>query len=233
MSPPSRPSTTTVLVVDADPHSQDELGNALSSAGYRVDKATDDETCSRAVTDAEPHVVVADVDGFGGADAVAALRGRSNVPIIVLSARAGHHDKMETFEAGADDYLTRPFEMDELMARVRALVRRRSLSGQAYAEPAVETDSFTVDLFAKKVHKNGTAVHLTPNEWGVLEVLARNPGRLIPHRHLLEQVWGPGHLTHSNYLRVYIAQLRRKLEPVPARPRHLLTEPGAGYRFES
>jgi two-component system KDP operon response regulator KdpE len=149
--------------------------------------------------------------------------------VIVLSARHQEQAKVQALDAGADDYVTKPFGMDELLARVRAALRR---AVPAVEEPVVRTDAFTVDLVAKRVTRDGADVRLTPTEWHVLEVLVRNPGKLVPHRQLLQEVWGPRYESETNYLRVYLAQLRAKLEPDPARPRHLLTEPGMGYRFQ-
>ncbi len=151
------------------------------------------------------------------------------MPIIVLSVRESERDKVAALDAGADDYVTKPFGMDELLARLRAALRRAQPIAE---EPVVATPHFTIDLAAKRVTVADTEVHLTPTEWGILEVLVRHPGRLVTQRHLLQQVWGPQYEKETNYLRVYLAQLRRKLEPDPARPRYLLTEPGMGYRFE-
>jgi two-component system KDP operon response regulator KdpE len=164
-----------------------------------------------------------------GVTVVEGIRGWSTVPVIVLSARHQEQAKVRALDAGADDYVTKPFGIDELLARVRAALRRAT---PAVEEPVVHTDAFTVDLVAKRVTRDGADVRLTPTEWHVLEVLVRNPGKLVPHRQLLQEVWGPRYESETNYLRVYLAQLRAKLEPDPARPRHLLTEPGMGYRFQ-
>jgi two-component system KDP operon response regulator KdpE len=157
------------------------------------------------------------------------LRGWSTAPIVVLSARQDQRDKVTALDAGADDYLTKPFGMDELMARLRAAARRAQPADDA---PVVRTGDFTVDLAAKKVVREDVEVRLTPTEWQVLETLVRSPGKLVSQRQLLAEVWGPAYEKETNYLRVYLAQLRRKLEPVPSRPRYLITEPGIGYRFE-
>lgn len=159
------------------------------------------------------------------------LRGWNETPVIVLSARSDSAEKVAALDAGADDYVTKPFAMDEFLARLRAAVRRGAASADS-DEPVVETDSFTVDLAAKKVIKNGTEVHLTPTEWGMLEMLVRNRGKLVSREELLKEVWGPSYGKETHYLRVYLAQLRRKLEADPSHPRHLLTEAGMGYRFE-
>jgi two-component system KDP operon response regulator KdpE len=151
------------------------------------------------------------------------------VPIIVLSVREAERDKVAALDAGADDYVTKPFGMDELLARLRAALRRATPADE---EPTVSTDDFVVDLAAKRVTRGTTTVHLTPTEWQVVEVLVRNPGRLVSQRQLLQDVWGPQYRTETNYLRLYLAQIRRKLEPEPSHPRYFLTEPGMGYRFQ-
>jgi two-component system KDP operon response regulator KdpE len=150
----------------------------------------------------------------------------------VLSARHSSDEKVEALDAGADDYVTKPFGMDELLARLRAAVRRAEPTGTTEDEGIVETDGFTVDMAAKKVHRGGRDVRLTPTEWHLLEVLVRSTGRLVSQKQLLQEVWGPSYGTETNYLRVYMAQLRRKLETDPSHPRHFITEPGMGYRFE-
>ncbi len=153
------------------------------------------------------------------------------MPIIVLSARQDAADKVEALDAGADDYVTKPFGMDELLARLRAAVRRAQPI--AVPEPVVATEAFAVDLAAKRIVRDGADVRLTPTEWHVLEVLVRNAGRLVSQKQLLREVWGPAYERETHYLRVYVGQLRAKLEPDPSRPRYLLTEPGMGYRFET
>jgi two-component system KDP operon response regulator KdpE len=181
-----------------------------------------------------PDVVVLDLGlpDLDGSAVIEGLRGWTAVPIIVLSARSDSADKVAALDAGADDYVTKPFGMDELLARLRAAVRRASTAVPGGEEAVVETDAFTVDLAAKKVLRDGAEVHLTPTEWGVLELLVRNKGKLVGQKQLLQEVWGPAYASETHYLRVYLAQLRRKLEPQPSRPRHLLTEAGMGYRFE-
>ena len=164
-----------------------------------------------------------------GVDVIEGLRGWSKAPILVLSARSGEPDKVVALDAGADDYVTKPFGMDELLARLRAALRRSSTDEDA---PSVETPDFTIDLADKAVRgSDGDPIRLTPTEWHLLEVLARNEGKLVSQSQLLKEVWGPSYETESNYLRVYMAQLRRKLEPDPPHPRYLITEPGLGYRF--
>ncbi|MEU3650626.1 response regulator [Lentzea sp. NPDC034063] len=224
---------TKVLVVDDEPQIVRALRINLSARGYEVLTAPDGATALRLAADGKPDVVVLDLGlpDMDGTDVIAGLRGWTSLPIIVLSARTDSADKVEALDAGADDYVTKPFGMDELLARLRAAVRRSAAAGPE-DEPIVKTASFTVDLAAKRVLKDGTEIHLTPTEWGLLEVLARNAGKLVAQKQLLRDVWGPAYEKETHYLRVYLAQLRRKLEPEPARPRHLLTEPGMGYRFE-
>lgn len=165
-----------------------------------------------------------------GVDVIRELRAWSDAPVIVLSARDGQEQKVAALDAGADDYLTKPFGMDELLARIRAALRRTL---PAEASEVVETSSFRLDLGSKKASgPDGTAVRLTPTEWHLLEILVRRSGQLVTQRDLLAQVWGPSYRTETNYLRVYLGQLRRKLERDPSRPAHLITEPGLGYRFE-
>jgi two-component system KDP operon response regulator KdpE len=161
-------------------------------------------------------------------DVLHAVRGWSTVPVVVLSARAGSTDKVDALDAGADDYVTKPFGMDELLARIRAATRRASPEAD---QPVVETASFTVDLAHRRVTKDGHDVRLTPTEWRILEILARNLGRIVGRRELLRELRGPYLDTETHYLRVYLAQLRAKLEPEPSQPRHLITEPGVGYRL--
>jgi two-component system, OmpR family, KDP operon response regulator KdpE len=223
---------TRVLVVDDEPQIRRALKTNLEARGYQVDLAgTGEEALSRTASH-HPDVVVLDLGlpGIDGIEVVEGLRGWTSVPIIVLSVRDGEADKVAALDAGADDYVTKPFGMDELLARLRAAVRR-SLPGPE-EEATIETDAFTIDLVAKKVHRDGVEVRLTPTEWHLVETLVRNPGRLVSQRQLLQAVWGPQYETETNYLRVYLAQVRRKLEREPSRPKHFITEPGMGYRFE-
>jgi two-component system KDP operon response regulator KdpE len=224
----------TVLVVDDEPQIVRALRINLTARGYRVITAHDGTAALRAVAETKPDVVVLDLGlpDMDGNEVIAGLRGWTTVPIIVLSARGDSADKVQALDAGADDYVTKPFGMDELLARLRAAVRRSAVSSSDGGDAVIETASFSIDLVAKKVRRDGEEVHLTKTEWGVLELLARNRGRLVAQKQLLNEVWGPSYETESHYLRVYLAQLRRKLEPEPSRPRHLLTEPGMGYRFE-
>jgi two-component system KDP operon response regulator KdpE len=224
---------TRVLVVDDDAQILRALRINLAARGYQVLTAVDGTAALTAAADAPPDVVVLDLGlpDLDGTEVIAGLRGWTQVPIIVLSARTDSHDKVDALDAGADDYVTKPFGMAELLARLRAAVRRAS-GGQGDGDPVVVTATFTVDLAAKRVRRGDAEVHLTPTEWGLLEQLVRNPGRLVGQKQLLREVWGPAYTRESNYLRVYLAQLRRKLELDPAHPRHLITEPGMGYRFE-
>jgi two-component system, OmpR family, KDP operon response regulator KdpE len=225
---------TRVLVVDDEPQIVRALRINLSARGYQVLTAYDGAAALKAAAEGKPDVVVLDLGlpDLDGSEVIAGLRGWTTVPILVLSARTDSTDQVQALDAGADDYVTKPFGMDELLARLRAAVRR-STQGPEVAEAVVDAGSFTVDLAAKRVHRNGAEVHLTPTEWGVLEVLVRNRGRLVSQKQLLQEVWGPAYATETHYLRVYLAQLRRKLEPEPSRPRHLVTEAGMGYRFEA
>jgi two-component system, OmpR family, KDP operon response regulator KdpE len=226
-------SQVRVLVVDDDPQILRALRINLTAHGYHVTVAADGAAALRAAADRHPDVVVLDLGlpDLDGAEVIAGIRGWSPVPIIVLSARTDSADKVHALDAGADDYVTKPFGMAELLARLRAAVRRAS-TDTGPGEAVVEVGSATVDLSAKRVHRDGAEVHLTPTEWGILEVLVRHRGKLVAQRDLLRQVWGPKYDDRTNYLRVYLAQLRRKLEDDPTHPKHLITEPGMGYRLE-
>ncbi|KLO31517.1 Fis family transcriptional regulator [Mycolicibacter heraklionensis] len=225
--------TTRVLVVDDEPQILRALKINLSVRGYEVVTAATGAGALRAAAEQRPDVVILDLGlpDISGIEVLAGLRGWLTVPVIVLSARTDSADKVEALDAGADDYVTKPFGMDEFLARLRAAARRNAATAEI-DQPIVETASFTVDLAAKKVTKNGGEVHLTPTEWGMLEMLVRNRGKLVGRDELLTQVWGPAYAKETQYLRVYLAQLRRKLENDPSNPKHLLTEAGMGYRFE-
>jgi two-component system KDP operon response regulator KdpE len=221
---------TRVLIVDDEPGLRQALAINLRARDYDVTTAADGTSALAAAAREPPDVVVLDLGlpDMDGSDVIGGLRGWSTVPIIVLSARAGQRDKVLALDAGADDYVTKPFGMDELLARLRAALRRTTTTAD---EPIVQTTSFTLDLATKQAHKDGQPVRLTPTEWHLLEVLIRHEGTLVARRQLLQEVWGPAYETETNYLRVYMAQLRRKLEAQPSQPRHLITEPGIGYRF--
>ncbi|NSC24331.1 response regulator [Streptomyces albus subsp. chlorinus] len=224
-----------VLVVDDEPQIVRALVINLRARKYEVDAAHDGATALRLAADRHPDVVILDLGlpDMDGVDVIRGIRGWTRIPILVLSARQTSDEKVEALDAGADDYVTKPFGMDELLARLRAAVRRAEpTAGVPDGAGVIETDSFTVDLAAKKVHRDGGDVRLTPTEWHLLEVLVRNPGRLVSQKQLLKEVWGPSYGTETNYLRVYMAQLRRKLEADPSHPRHFVTEAGMGYRFE-
>ena len=223
---------TRVLVVDDDRALARALSINLKARGYDVDVALTGAEALASASSRPPDVVVLDLGlpDLDGLQVLQGLRGWTNVPVLVLSAREEQAEKVAALDAGADDYVTKPFGMDELLARLRAAVRRTAPT--AGDLPVVVTGAFTVDLMARRVTKSGGEVRLTPTEWHLLEVLVRSPGRMVAQKQLLQEVWGPAYETESHYLRVYIAQLRRKLEPDPAHPVHLLTEPGMGYRFE-
>ncbi|MBI3228316.1 MAG: response regulator [Mycolicibacterium cosmeticum] len=223
---------TRVLVIDDEKQILRALRINLSVRGYEVFTAATGAEALRVAADHRPEVVILDLGlpDMSGIEVLEGLRGWLTAPVIVLSARTDSSDKVEALDAGADDYVTKPFGMDEFLARLRAAVRRAAKV--EVDEPVIETDSFTVDLAAKKVIKDGTEVHLTPTEWGMLEMLVRNRGKLVGREELLKEVWGPAYAKETHYLRVYLAQLRRKLEANPSQPRHLLTEAGMGYRFQ-
>ncbi|WP_298561889.1 response regulator [Streptomyces luteogriseus] len=225
---------TRVLVVEDEPQIVRALVINLRARRYEVDAAPDGATALRLAAAHKPDVVLLDLGlpDMDGVDVIKGLRGWTRSPILVLSARQTSEEKVRSLDAGADDYVTKPFSMDELLARLRAAVRRTEEADTTDADAVVTTDAFTVDLIAKRVQRGGEDVRLTPTEWHLLEALIRHPGRLISQKQLLQEVWGPSYATQTNYLRVYMAQLRRKLEADPSHPRHLITEPGMGYRFE-
>jgi two-component system KDP operon response regulator KdpE len=222
------PFVTRILVVDDEPQIVRALRINLRARGYEVDVAQDGATALRAAADRHPDLVVLDLGlpDMEGAEVIAGLRGWTSVPIIVLSGRAGSSDKVGALDAGADDYVTKPFGVDELLARIRAVTRRTRPDEPEAAVARI--GELEVDLVE---HSISGDVRLTPTEWQLLEHLLRHPGKLITQRELLHDVWGPQYRNETNYLRQYMARLRRKLEADPARPRHLLTEPGMGYRF--
>ena len=222
-----------VLVCDDEPQIRRALGVNLRARGYLVDLAETGEEALELAARHHPDVVVLDLGlpGIDGVEVIHGLRGWTEVPIIVLSVREAESDKVAALDAGADDYVTKPFGMDELLARLRAAVRRATPAEEA---ATVETADFTIDLVVKKVRDaNSDEIRLTPTEWQIIEVLVRNTGKLVPQRRLLQDVWGPEYEKETNYLRVFMAQIRRKLEPNPSHPRYFITEPGMGYRFEA
>ncbi|MFE2167148.1 response regulator [Streptomyces sp. NPDC059447] len=223
-----------VLVVEDDAQLVRALRINLEARKFGVETASDGNNALRLAAARKPDVIVLDLGlpDIDGIDVIKEVRRTSGVPILVLSARHTSEEKIRALDAGADDYVTKPFSMDELLARLRAAVRRVEIPAPSKEISMVSTDEFTVDLIAKKVHRGDRPVRLTPTEWHLLEILITNPGRLISQRKLLLDVWGPTYSEHTNYLRVYMAQLRRKLEADPSHPRYLITEPGMGYRFE-
>jgi two-component system, OmpR family, KDP operon response regulator KdpE len=219
---------TRILVVDDEPQILRALRINLRARHYDVEVAADGGSALRAASGHHPDLVVLDLGlpDMDGVDVIRGLRGWTAAPIIVLSGRAGSADKVAALDAGADDYVTKPFGVDELLARIRAVTRR--VLPNTNDSPTVTLGRYTVDLVNREITPKA---RLTPTEWHLLDILLRNPGKLVSQRQLLHEVWGPQYQTETHYLRQYMAQLRRKLEEDPAHPRHLLTEPGMGYRF--
>ena len=218
-----------ILVVDDEPQILRALRTSLRAAGYQVAIAASAEDALAAAALQLPEAVILDLilpDGTG-TQVCRELRKWSTVPVIVLSAVGEEREKVSALDAGADDYITKPVGIDELLARLRASLRRATAPG----EPLVRVGDLEIDLEKRELRVTGKPVHLTPHQFDLLRVLARHPGKLLTHRMLLQEVWGPGYGSESSLLRVHVAQLRRRIEPDPARPRYLLTEPGAGYRL--
>jgi two-component system, OmpR family, KDP operon response regulator KdpE len=224
-------SAARVLVVDDEQPILRALGTNLRARGYIIELAASGEDALAMAARHRPDAVILDLGlpGLSGIEVIEGLRGWTKVPIIILSARGAEHDKVAALDAGADDYVTKPFGMDELLARLRASLRRNAPAPES---ALVETPDFVVDLAAKRVRRGDVEVRLTPTEWGLVEVLVRNAGKLVSQRQLLQDVWGPQYGEETNYLRVHMAHIRRKLEPEASRPRYFITEPGMGYRFE-
>jgi two-component system KDP operon response regulator KdpE len=223
---------TRVLVVDDDVGLARALQINLAAHGYEPTVAHSGRAALQRTAADHPHLLVLDLGlpDMDGLTVLAGIRGHSQLPVIVLSARSSSAEKVSALDAGADDYVTKPFGMDELLARIRVALRH---APTASGQPAiVVTPDFELDFGARVATRRGDLVHLTPTEWALLELLTQHAGRLVPNVMLLREVWGPSYERQTNYLRVYVAQLRRKLEPDPARPRYLLTAPGAGYRLE-
>jgi len=220
---------TRILVVDDEPQILRALRINLAARHYDVDIAADGAAALRAAVDSAPDLVILDLGlpDLDGIDVIHGLRGWTTIPIIVLSGRAGNQDKIEALDAGADDYVTKPFGIDELLARVRAVTRRTATQEAELAR--IQLGDHVIDLTNKTISGN---VRLTPTEWHILEMLLRHPGKLISQRHILTEVWGARFVKETHYLRQYMAQIRRKLERDPANPAHLITEPGMGYRFK-
>ena len=220
-----------VQVIEDDEGMARALRVNLQARGYEVAIASTGGDALTQLARNPADIVVLDLGlpDIDGVDVIAALRAWSAVPVLVLSARQGDADKVQALDAGADDYLTKPFSVEELLARLRAMLRRASSAGPE--APVVRTEDFTIDLQHMKVLRDGRDVHLTRLEWGIVEVLVRNPDRLVTGRQLLTKVWGPAYADATHYLRVYMMQVRRKLEPDPSNPRYFITEAGFGYRF--
>ena len=223
--------TSRVLVVDDEFLIRRTVEINLRARGFDVDLAETGEEALELAARHRPDVVVVDLGlpGISGIEVIEGIRGWSRVPIVVLSVRDTEADKVAALDAGADDYVTKPFGMDELLARLRAALRRVI---PVEEEPVIETADFTIDFAAKRVIRNGEEVRLTPTEWQLVEVLVRNRGKLVPQHQLLQEVWGPEYHDETGNLREYIARLRRKLEPEQSRPRYFTTEVGLGYRFD-
>ncbi|MBF0816599.1 response regulator transcription factor [Microbacterium paludicola] len=219
-----------ILIADDDPQLVRAMRITLGAHGYDVVAASDGAEAISVAAQAKPDVVLLDLGmpRLDGVEVIQAIRGWSDAPIVVVSGRTGSADKVDALDAGADDYVTKPFQIDELLARLRALARRR---GATPSDPTVAFGDVRVDLAAKTVTRAGAPVHLTPTEWRMLEFLARNPGALVTRQTLLKDIWGSEQVADTGYLRLYISQLRKKLEADPANPRHLLTEQGMGYRL--
>ncbi len=224
-----------ILIADDDPQILRALRITLGAKGYEVVTAADGPEAISAAVDHRPDIVMIDLGmpRLDGVQVIEAIRGWSSAPILVVSGRTGAADKVEALDAGADDYVTKPFSIDELLARIRALTRRLAPDE---TDPVVRLGDVTVDLAARSVVKatpdGPRHIRLTPTEWQVLELLIRHPGKLVTRQTLLTAIWGSEHVTDTGYLRLYLSQLRKKLEPDPGRPRYLLTEAGMGYRLQ-
>jgi two-component system, OmpR family, KDP operon response regulator KdpE len=219
-----------ILVADDDPQIVRALRITLGACDYDVVLAADGAAALRKAAELHPDLVLLDLGmpRFSGFEVIEGLRGWSQVPILVISGRTDSADKVRALDAGADDYVTKPFSIEELLARIRALTRR---SPAASGDPVTSFADVTVDLADRNVTRAGRTVRLTPTEWRLLELLVANPGRLVSQQMLLTGVWGPHHTRDTGYLRLYLGQLRKKLEPDPSAPRHFVTEPGMGYRY--
>ncbi len=223
---------TRILVVDDEPQIRKALSVNLAARGYEVLTAASGEQALQMAAEHLPDLVLLDIGlpGIDGITVIEGLRGWSSMPIIMLSVRDAEADKVRALDAGADDYVTKPFGMNEVLARLRAALRRHHPEPE---QAEVATAAFTLDLLQHTVTgSDGNSIHLTPTEWDIVEALARHPGRLVTQRQLLQQVWGPAYERETNYLRVHLAAIRKKLEPDQGRPRYFVTEPGIGYRFQ-
>ncbi|MDR0283352.1 MAG: response regulator transcription factor [Propionibacteriaceae bacterium] len=225
-----------ILIVDDDPQIVRALRITLRVKGYEVVIAADGAHAIALAVDERPDVYLIDLGlpGMGGLEVIKAVRGWSMAPVLVVSGRAGSTDKVEALDLGADDYVTKPFSIDELLARIRALTRR--IPAGEEEEPLLKLGPVTIDFSArtamKKTGRRSEPIRLTPTEWQVLGLLARNPGRLVTRQTMLTEIWGSVHVADTGYLRLYMSQLRKKLEPNPGKPRYLITESGMGYRLQ-
>lgn len=223
--------TERVLVVDDDAQMRRAVTNALSARGYEVLTANTGEVALTLAAEEELDFVLLDLGlpGIEGHEVIHRLRSWTELPVIVISVRDGQEDKVAALDAGADDFVTKPFGMKELLARMRAVRRRASTEG--VLDPILQFGELQIDLLKKLVILSGQPIHLTPTEYRLLEAMATNPGKLLTHTWLLQKVWGPGYSTESNYLRLFVRQLRQKLRDTPSSPRWITTEPGLGYRW--
>ncbi len=223
-----------VLIVDDDPKIRMFVGTHLRARGCTIEQAADGKEALEKVALVQPELVLLDLTlpDLDGLDVLTRLRERARMPVIILSARGSEREKVEALDRGADDYITKPFGIEELLARVRANIRRAEAAPEAGAPVVVEFGSVSIDLASRRVTVCGHEVRLTPIEWGLLRELAGNADKVVGQRELLRRVWGPEYGVESEYLRTFIKQLRKKLEPDPARPRYILTEPGVGYRLQ-
>lgn len=220
-----------VLVVDDDSQMLKAVTNALSARGYDVVTAATGESALLLAAEEELDLVLLDLGlpGIEGREVIERLRAWTELPVIVISVQESQEDKVAALDAGADDFVTKPFGMKELLARMRAV--RRRVGADEDARPVLRFEELEIDLLKKLVRLDGVGVHLTPTEYRLLESMATNPGKLLTHSWLLQKVWGPGYGTESNYLRLYVRQLRQKLRDTPSEPRWITTEPGLGYRW--
>jgi two-component system KDP operon response regulator KdpE len=224
-------NTTTILVIDDEPQLRRAMRATLSGIGYSVLEAKRGEEALDQLRETQPDLILLDLNmpGIGGLETCRAIRERSEIPIIVLSVRNTESDKVQALDAGADDYVTKPFGIQELLARIRAAMRR--VPGGDNSVLVVKAGALQIDFQARRVHLNGSNVRLTPKEFDLLQLLVSNPNKAVPHRKLLQTVWGPDYGDEVEYLRVFVNSLRKKIEPNPSKPRFLLTEPWVGYRF--
>ena len=224
-------NTITILVIDDEPQLRRAMRATLSGIGYTVLEAKSGEEALDQLRETQPDLILLDLNmpGIGGLETCRAIRERSDIPIVVLSVRNTESDKVQALDAGADDYVTKPFGIQELLARIRAAMRRAP--GGEESVRVVKAGALLIDFQARRVHLNGSNVRLTPKEFDLLQLLVSNPNKAVPHRKLLQTVWGPDYGDEVEYLRVFVNSLRKKIEPEPSRPRYLLTEPWVGYRF--